>query len=177
MKIKDGAKRINYGKTKSIIDIEFGNKYQLHVFQGKISDYDIIVRYTEKGKRIRTPKHIHWAVDILIKMQGNESLTKKFLCEIKKLWDDSKPLNNNDMNTLKKLIIANKNRVNLNCFDELSKYGEYGIEFLFTLMQLLVIQEKTNRNDAYMFGNIINKLLEDEIDIYSIMSTAGFGGK
>ncbi|MGI6747850.1 MAG: hypothetical protein ACOX4V_06350 [Anaerovoracaceae bacterium] len=33
----------------------------------------------------------------------------------------------------------------------LNGYGEYDIEFLYVLMQLLAVQEKTNRADAYMW--------------------------
>ena len=44
-------------------------------------------------------------------------------------------------------------------------------------MKLLPVQEKTNRPDAYMFGDIIDELLKDELDIFKIVSTAGFGGR
>lgn len=44
-------------------------------------------------------------------------------------------------------------------------------------MKLLAVQEKTNRADAYMFGNIIEELLNTDRDIFKIISTAGFGGR
>ena len=56
-------------------------------------------------------------------------------------------------------------------------YGEYDVEFLYVLMELLAVQEKTNRADAYMFGKIIEELLESDRDIFKIVSTAGFGGR
>ena len=40
-----------------------------------------------------------------------------------------------------------------------------------------VVQEKTNRADAYMFGRIIEELLKTDRDIFKIISTAGFGGR
>jgi len=52
------------------------------VFQGSYGDnpdLDIIVKYKEKGKRVRTPKHIHWAIDLLIKKEHNPELTKEFI--------------------------------------------------------------------------------------------------
>ncbi len=56
-------------------------------------------------------------------------------------------------------------------------YGEYDVEFLYVLMELLAVQEKTNRADAYMFGSIIEQLLEVDRDIFKIVSTAGFRGR
>ena len=48
-------------------------------------------------------------------------------------------------------------------------------------MGLLAVQEKTNAvsngTTAVMFGKIIDELLKPEIDIFRIMSTAGFGGR
>ena len=41
------------------------------IYQGTLSKYDMIIRYRQlingEWTRVRTPKHIHWAVDILIK--------------------------------------------------------------------------------------------------------------
>ena len=47
------------------------NKTIIGVYQGSFSKYDILIRYRQKDKNnkwshIRTPKHIHWAVDLLI---------------------------------------------------------------------------------------------------------------
>ena len=59
----------------------------------------------------------------------------------------------------------------------MNAFGEYDVEFLYVLMQLLSVQEKTNRADAYMFGKIIDELLEAERDIFKIVSTAGYNGR
>ena len=71
MKVTKGSKvlKVNGKELNSIIDIIFDNKYKLYVFQGILSENDIIIKYTEEGKRVRTPKHIHWAVDLLLKLQ------------------------------------------------------------------------------------------------------------
>jgi len=39
---------------------------------------------------------------------------------------------------------------------------------------MLMLQEKTNRPDAYMFKNLLDALLEGE-DIFRIVSTASMG--
>ena len=51
--------------------IPVNGEYILGLYQGSFSEFDILIKYRqlENGKwsRPRTPKHIHWAVDILIK--------------------------------------------------------------------------------------------------------------
>ena len=179
MKIIKGTKhnRINGKDLTSIIDILFDNKYTIYVFQGSISQNDIIVKYQEKGKRMRTPKHIHWAVDLLLKLQAERELTRSFIKEIKNEWENSQPLKNNDEKSLTTLVDNYIEITDASKYKELDGYGEYEIEFLIVLMVLLMTQEKTNRSDAYMFGKVLDSLLEDELDIFSIMSASGFGGR
>lgn len=66
--------------------------YILAVYKGKLSKFDLLVKYRqfENGKwsRIRTPKHIHWAVDILIKQYLENNATNKFLDFLISMWDN-----------------------------------------------------------------------------------------
>ncbi|MDE6586264.1 MAG: hypothetical protein K2K80_06265 [Clostridia bacterium] len=176
MKIRNGQEEITiHGeRKKSIIEFDFEN-YTLFVFQGTISAFDILIKYRKDGLRIRTPKHIHWAVDMLIKMQREQKLASDFLNEAKKIWINCKPLKSNDFDTLKNLV-ENCN-IDVDKYKKLNSYGEYPVDFLFVLMLLLSTQEKTNRADAYMFGNIIDELLESDYDIFKIVSTAGYNGR
>lgn len=178
MKIRSGQKEITInGRIKTaIIEFEFDN-YILYVFQGDISPFDILIKYKKDETRIRTPKHIHWAVDMLMKMQCEKQLSKKFLNEVKKIWNNCTPLKNNDFDTLKNLVESGNNEIEIDKYKKLNSYGEYPVDFLFVLMLLLSTQEKTNRPDAYMFGNIIDELLESDYDIFRIVSTAGFTGR
>lgn len=178
MKIRSGQKEITMnGRIKTaIIEFEFDN-YILYVFQGDISPFDILIKYKKDETRIRTPKHIHWAVDMLMKMQCEKQLSKKFLNEVKKIWNNCTPLKNNDFDTLKNLVESGNNEIEIDKYKKLNSYGEYPVDFLFVLMLLLSTQEKTNRPDAYMFGNIIDELLESDYDIFRIVSTAGFTGR
>ena len=162
-------------ELKAIIDL-FDN-YIIYVFQGNLSQFDIVIKYRKDSKRIRTPKHIHWVVDILMKMQGNEAITKKYLLAIQNCWNTCVPLKNNDYDTLKALIEDGENNIDIKQYFILNEFGEYDVEFLYVLMELLAVQEKTNRADAYMFGSIIKELLEVDRDIFKIVSTAGFGGR
>lgn len=176
MDIREGTQLIEKGTKKAIIEFTFTD-YIIYVFQGNLSQFDIVIKYKKNEKRIRTPKHIHWVVDILMKMQGNEKLTKKYLLAIQNCWNMCVPLNNNDFATLKSLIENGEKDIEIEQYFELNTFGEYDVEFLYVLMELLAVQEKTNRADAYMFGNIIEELLESDRDIFKIISTAGFGGR
>ncbi|NLE23886.1 MAG: hypothetical protein GX625_00875 [Clostridiaceae bacterium] len=176
MEIRTGTQLIEKGTKKAIIEYVFTD-YIIYVFQGNLSQFDIVIKYKKDGIRIRTPKHIHWVVDILMKMQGNETLTKKYLIAIQKRWNNCVPLSNNDFDTLKALIEEGEKDIDIEQYFYLNTFGEYDVEFLYVLMQLLAVQEKTNRADAYMFGNIIEELLEADRDIFKIISTAGFGGR
>ena len=176
MDIRKGAQLIENGTKKAIIEFVFTD-YIIYVFQGNLSQFDIVIKYKKDEKRIRTPKHIHWVVDILMKMQGNEILTKKYLLAIQNCWNTCVPLSSNDFETLKNLIENGEKDLEIEQYFELNAFGEYDAEFLYVLMELLAVQEKTDRADAYMFGKIIEELLEADRDIFKIISTAGFGGR
>lgn len=176
MNIRDGTQIIENGTKKAIIEFVFTD-YVIYAFQGNLSQFDIVIKYKKNEKRIRTPKHIHWVVDILMKMQGNEELTKKYLLAIQNCWNTCTPLSHNDFETLKSLIENGEKDIEIEQYFDLNAFGEYDVEFLYVLMELLAVQEKTNRADAYLFGKIIEELLKNDRDIFKIISTAGFGGR
>lgn len=176
MEIRQGTQKIKNGTKTAIIEFVFAD-YVIYVFQGELTQFDIVIKYRKGEKRIRTPKHIHWVGDILMKMQGNEVLAKRYLGAIQNCWNTCVPLPGNDFDTLKALVEDGEDAIDIEQYAPLNEFGEYDVEFLYVLMELLAVQEKTNRADAYMFGNIIDELLEADRDIFKIISTAGFGGR
>jgi len=71
------------GQPKSPMAVfEVNGSYIVGVYQGTLSDFDILIKYRHKiggsWSRIRTPKHIHWAVDILIKLHEDKTKTQEF---------------------------------------------------------------------------------------------------
>ena len=176
MEIRRGSQLIENGTKQAIIEFVFTD-YIIYVFQGTLSQFDIVIKYKKDGTRIRTPKHIHWVVDILMKMQGNEALAKRYLRAIQNCWNACVPLTNNDYATLKALIENGENDIDIEQYFALNAFGEYDVEFLYVVMELLAVQEKTNRADAYVFGKIIEELMEADRDIFKIISTEGFGGR
>lgn len=161
--------------------IEVNDTYILGVYQGSLSDYDLLLRYRQKDEdtrsgwsRIRTPKHIHWAVDAIIKMQHNANETKKFLQFLIDLWDNQiQPLKTDKERNLLLDVEKLKNEANKEAvkYPELANKGEYSIKFLYLIAKLLMIQEKTNLSTAFMFKNLL-KALEAHKDIFKIVYIA-----
>lgn len=141
MEIRRGSQLIENGTKQAIIEFVFTD-YIIYVFQGTLSQFDIVIKYKKDGTRIRTPKHIHWVVDILMKMQGNEALAKRYLRAIQNCWNACVPLTNNDYATLKALIENGENDIDIEQYFALNAFGEYDVEFLYVLMELLAVQEK-----------------------------------
>ena len=121
------------------------------VYQGSLSEYDILIKYRQKNRdgkwsRIRTPKHIHWAVDLLIKMHANREAIKKFLDFLIEIWNQAMPIKSEEERDkildIKNLLEVHKDKIEE--YQEISNFGEYRIEFLILLAKLLMIQEKTN---------------------------------
>ena len=153
------------------------------VYQGSLSKYDILIKYRQKDKdgrwsNIRTPKHIHWAVDLLIKMHSDRDKIKGFLEFLIDIWNQTSPIKNNEER--RKILniesLLDKHKDKIKEYKEISNLGEYRIEFLILLAKLLMIQEKTNMRDAYMFKQLLEALKEGK-DIFKIVSIATHRGR
>jgi len=153
------------------------NTYILAAYQGSLSKYDILIKYRqhENGKwsRIRTPKHVHWAVDVLIKAHTDKELTESFLDFLLEQWEKVEGFKSEsarrqflDVNQL-----ISMNQKAFASYSHLSSKGEYSIKFLILLAQLLMVQEKTNLEAAYMFKKLLNAL-KDGSDLFQIISIA-----
>lgn len=161
---------------------KINDSFILAVYQGSLSPFDILIKYRQKNKNkwsnIRTPKHIHWAVDILIKMHSDEEQTKEFLDFLLSIWDNTKPIKSEkerqEILQIEYLTESIKNDISR--FEDLSKKGEYSIKFLILLARLLMLQEKTNLETAYMFKKLLQALKSGE-DIFKIVSIASHTGK
>ena len=164
-------------KLKPISVIRLNDSYILAIYPGRKSDADIIIKYRQKLKNgkwsnIRTPKHIHWTVDLLIKSYSNRELTSKFIDELMKVWEKIQPIKSKeerDKLSLEQLLEYDQETIEK--FKELSKYGEYNIKFLILLAQLLMLQEKTNYPHGKIFQTLLKKLKQGE-DIFTILATA-----
>ncbi len=152
-------------------------EYILAVYQGSLSEFDLLIKYRQKENNkwssIRTPKHIHWAVDILIKTSLEKDKTKDFLDFLIDYWNNNvSPLKSEDeRNTLLNNKLLNEVNNEASQYPELAEKGEYSVKFLLLIAKLLMFQEKTNLDTAYMFKNLLEALKEGK-DIFKIVSIA-----
>lgn len=152
------------------------------IYKGPLSDFDILVKYKQKlsngeWSRIRTPKHIHWTVDILLKMESYKCLTKEFVKFFLNIWEETKPLSSEDeRQSIDLELMINQSKEVIKKYEELDEYGEYSVKFLILLAKLLMLQEKTNLENAYMFKNLLDALLEGK-DLFKILSIASHTGR
>jgi len=161
---------------------EVNGNFILGIYQGSFSDFDILIKYRQKiddsWSRIRTPKHIHWAVDILIKLHEDRAKTQEFLDFLLGVWRATKPVTSKkqqrDSLTIETLLQDSQNTIHEH--DALSNKGEYSVKFLILLAKLLMIQEKTNLETAYMFKNLLEALRKGR-DIFSVVSIASHTGR
>jgi len=161
-------------RVKSIMEIKFDSGLILYTFPGGISPNDVLIKFKDvnlTGKNIRQPKHIHWVVDILIKKENNPELTDKFLNAMLERWKNIKPLPDRSFNTLKEKMVSSINSEFIRRFDELNKHGFFSMDFITHLMELLMLQEKSNNPNAYMFREVIEETIEFK-DLYAMISKA-----
>lgn len=147
------------------------NNIDIYIEQGNKSDYDFIVRYQEFGKRVRTPQHIHIIVDLYRKFEAEPALTNTFVDHIID-------------NIINAVVPAETYPPNLQVFDiahigqfeGLAGVSEYSIEFLLVVIELIMIQERTNYPDGVLNLNLFQKFRNGD-DIFSVVSAATFRGR
>jgi hypothetical protein len=60
--------------------------------RGENPDLDFIVKYKEEGKRLRTPSHTHWIVDLLVKCEFNKMIVLNYVNDLIELYDKTVPV-------------------------------------------------------------------------------------
>lgn len=177
MEREELLKLMTYKGEVPIDAIQINDSYIVAIYKGNKSPADILIRYrqkTEKGwSRIRTPKHVHWTVDMLIKLSHDRIKAEQFIVKLQKIWKDLKGLKPETRDSLKLEELLSYDSEVISEFKELSQHGEYNVKFLLLLAKLLMIQEKTNYPDGRMFQQLLAKLKEEK-DIFSILQTATF---
>jgi hypothetical protein len=163
-------------KNRSFKEFITSNGTIIGVFQGSYGaqpELDILVKYQEPHKKIRTPQHIHWAIDLLIKKEHNPELTKEFIRYLTSIWSGVEPFKSKAEQQLCQLKFSNPD--NLKKFEPLNEYGEYPVDFIGTVIELLMLEEKTGHHAAFMFKGVLDALNRDE-DIFTIVQRATFRG-
>ena len=134
----------------------------------KESQFDFRVHYQEPNKRVRTPKHIHLIIDLYIKLSRNEELTLKLVDYLIDIMKKLKPENKYPPS------LQVYNRKDIDKFKELDKYGEYSVEFILVVTELIMIQEKTNYPNGTMNIKVFERFRNKHDNIFAVVSAATF---
>ena len=161
-------------------DVDNGDTI-IAVFQGSRGGnpaLDIIVKYHQRGKQLRTPKHLHWAIDLLIKKQHRGALTDEFVEFLIALYDQLQPFDSpaDRADRLENQIGVAFNEELLERFQQLNEFGEYSVEFTGYILELMGICEKTGNPKAFMFRRVLSAIMDGQ-DIFGVVSAAGYSGR
>ena len=158
----------------SIKEIKLDEGTIIGVFKGSRgynSNHDILIKYQENGKRLRTPKHIHWVIDLLIKKEHNRELTLKFMKYLRDMYDRVEAFKSKE--DRQKCELKETTYEKLKEFTELNKYGEYSVEFIGHLIELMIKMEKNTppEKPARVFRELMEAMI-DEKEIFVVVSKA-----
>ena len=164
---------------QSIKEIELRDGTIIGVFEGTRGanpDHDIIIKYQENGKRVRTPKHIHWVIDLLIKKEHNRKLTLKFMKYLRDMYGRVEAFKSKRDRA--KCELKETTDKKLKPFEKLNKYGEYKVDFIGHLIELMIKMEKNTppEKPARVFRELMDAMIAEK-EIFAIVSKATQIGK
>lgn len=165
---KEGKEHIAIKEIKledgTIIGVFAGNR-------GHIPEHDILIKYQEPGKRLRTPKHIHWVIDLLIKKEKNPELTIKFMKYLREMYERVEAFKSKEDRI--KCELKETTPEKLRPFQELNKYGEYKVDFIARLIELMIKMEKNTppEKPAHVFKELMDAMIQGK-EIFVIVSRA-----
>ncbi len=143
---------------------------EIFVSQGRKSSNDFVVKYKDRrySTKSRTPKHIHLIVELYVKEAYDKQLTHQLRDYLVSLFDKVRPIDRFPP-ALQVYKPGNEQP-----FKKLDAVGEYSVEFLLVVTELIFIQEKTN----YPEGSLTKELYEDfgKADRFSVIQKAAWRG-
>lgn len=160
------------GQTHTPINFWILSNITLAMYQGNRGQnptLDFVLKYKETGKRLRTPSHTHWIVDLILKAEFNKSKVKEFVEDWITYYEIINPFNS--IEERENYSIQYQKYFTEKYSDSLDNHGSYKIDFLSTLIELFVICEKQTK-DAFMFKSLLYLLkeyCEGKKDFYQVV--------
>ena len=127
--------------------------------RGENPDLDFIVKYKEKGKRLRTPSHTHWIVDLLVKAEYNKNLLSAYVTDLINVYDGTTPFTSVEERDTYELTKMNDME---DKYWLLNGHGYYSVKTLTSLVELFSKCEKQSTG-AFMFKTLL-ELVKDYCD-------------
>ncbi len=126
-------------------------------FRGENPDLDFIVKYKEKGKRLRTPSHTHWIVDLLVKCEYSKEMVGDYVQTMLNHYENTEPFRTVDERDNYELSFYSTID-----YESLNQHGYYSIETLTAFIELFTKCEKQTTG-AFMFKTLL-QLVKDYCD-------------
>jgi hypothetical protein len=136
--------------------------------RGERPDLDFIVKYKEEGKRLRTPSHTHWIVDLLVKAEVNKPILLNYINDMIQMYDETTPFQS----------VEERNGYDLRYpvlmdlkYPQLQGHGYYTIKTLTSFIELFSKCEKQSTG-AFMFRGLlmlVKEYCEGRKDFYQIV--------
>jgi hypothetical protein len=137
--------------------------------RGSNPELDFVVKYLSPNKRLRTPSHTHWIVDLIIKANLNNINTLNFVDEWLSKYEIISPFNSIEERANYELqyvdYFVEEYQISLN------NIGIYKVDFLSTLIELFIKCEKQSPN-AFMFKGLLTLMkeyCEGKKDFYQVV--------
>ena len=145
------------------------NNTDIAVVRGKKSPNDFVVKYKEPGRPWRTPRHLHLIVELYVKSAYNEKLTMELRDHLLEVFRRVQPAHKYPP-ALQVYQQGDEQK-----FAALDAVGEYTVEFMLVVSELIFIQEKTN----YPTGSLTYELYEEfgVKERFSVLHKAAFRGR
>ena len=158
----------------SIKEIKLSDDTVMGVFEGSRGanpDHDILIKYQEPSKRLRTPKHIHWVIDLLIKKEHNKKLTLDFMKYLRNMYERVEGFKSKEDRARCELKETTDEK--LKPFVELNNYGEYKVDFIGHLIELMIKMEKNTppEKPARVFRELMEAMIQER-EIFIVVSKA-----
>ena len=120
---------------------------------------------------MRTPKHIHWVIDLIIKKEHDKDLTVQFMKYLREMYDSVDAFK--DKTERASCVLLESEPSKLEQFEGLNEYGEYKIEFICKLIELMIRMEKNTppEKPAKVFKELIDALIKER-DIFTVVGKA-----
>ena len=120
-------------------------------FRGENPHLDFILKYKEPGKRLRTPSHTHWIVDLLVKSEYNKTMVGRYVDRMLERYDELPPFSTVEERDGYELELPFLLDVE---FDDLNGHGYYKMDTLTSFIELFSINEKQTTG-AFMFKTLL----------------------
>ena len=168
-------KQLTYNKKgevhKPLLYWQTDDKTTIAIYQGvrgENPELDFILKYKEEGKRLRTPSHTHWIVDLLVKAEHDKELLLSYINNLILIYENATPFNSvEERNTYE----LRHNYVMDLRYNELNRCGYYSISTLTVFIELFSICEKQTTG-AFMFKGLlemVKEYCEGKKDFYQIV--------